>query len=306
MLLTSETLDTILPEGMEQLIPEEVEKYLPEVMEKGFLRRSLDALLPDFISFFWSVILAIVVFLIGKKLIKTFIKAIDKAFEKKDVEKGVATFLLSVIKFTAYLFLIVIILGLFGITTASISATVAALGVTAGFSLQGTLSNFAGGVLILITRPFKVGDYIRESTYGREGTVKRISIVYTYLTTVEGHLVIVPNGALAATSVINYTNINKRMVNEIIGVDYSSDIKKVKEVLYKLVESAPDRIESEPMNVFVAEYADSTINMGFRYWVPQEKYWTSKWDTLEKIKEVFDENGISIAFNQLDVHVKQD
>ncbi|QFJ56164.1 mechanosensitive ion channel [Pseudobutyrivibrio xylanivorans] len=261
-------------------------------------------MIPKFWSFGWSVVLSIVVFIIGSQIIKGIIKVFHRAMSLKDVDPGVETFLESVLKWLFYIILITIILGLFGVTTTSISAAVAGLGVTIGLALQGALSNFAGGILILLTHPFRVGDYIIEHATGQEGTVERINIIYTTLKMIDGRTVQIPNGTLSATTLTNNTAMTRRMFNETVGISYDADIKKAKKIMLEIAEKQDHLITDEPIKVFVAELADSSVNVGLRFWVETEYFWQTKWDVLEQIKERFDEEGVEICFNQLDVHIK--
>jgi small conductance mechanosensitive channel len=221
------------------------------------------------------------------------------------VDPGVETFLESVLKWIFYIILITIILGLFGVTTTSISAAVAGLGVTIGLALQGALSNFAGGILILLMHPFRVGDYIIEHSTGQEGTVEKINIIYTTLKMIDGRLVQVPNGMLSSSSITNNTSMTRRMFNETVGISYDSDIKKAKEIMKSIAEKQDHLITDEPVKVFVAELADSSVQIGLRFWVETEYFWQTKWDVLEEIKNRFDKEGVEICFNQLDVHIKE-
>ncbi|MCR4695317.1 MAG: mechanosensitive ion channel [Pseudobutyrivibrio sp.] len=271
----------------------------------GIIQQQLENLIPKFWSFLWAAVLALIVFFLGTKIIKLVLKIFKKAMGRKSVDVGVVSFLESLIKWVLYIILLTIILGLFGVTTTSISAAVAGIGVTAGLALQGALSNFAGGVLILVVRPFKVGDYIITKSSDAEGMVEKISIIYTTLKTIDGCTVQVPNGELAASTIINCTTATKRMVNETVGIAYGSDLAKAKEILTSVATNQEYRIKEEPYNVFVAELAESSVKLGIRFWVSTDSYWAAKWDTLEEIKNRFDKEGIEIAFNQLDVNLKQ-
>ncbi len=278
---------------------------LVEDIQKGVIQQQLEGMIPKFWSFGWSVVLSIVVFFVGTQIIKGIIKVFHRAMSLKDVDPGVETFLESVLKWIFYIILITIILGLFGVTTTSISAAVAGLGVTIGLALQGALSNFAGGVLILLMHPFRVGDYIIEHSTGQEGTVEKINIIYTTLKMIDGRLVQVPNGLLSSSSITNNTSMTRRMFNETVGISYDSDIKKAKEIMKAIAEKQDHLITDEPVKVFVAELADSSVQIGLRFWVETEFFWQTKWDVLEEIKNRFDKEGVEICFNQLDVHIKE-
>ncbi len=278
---------------------------LVQDIQKGVFQQQLESMIPKFWSFFWSAAIALVVFIIGTQIIKGIIKLFHKAMNIRDFDPGVETFLESVIKWILYIILITIILGLFGVTTTSISAAVAGLGVTIGLALQGALSNFAGGVLILLMHPFRVGDYIIEHASNREGVVDKINIIYTTLKMTDGRLVQIPNGTLSATSLTNCTAMTRRMFNETVGISYDSDIKKAKAIMKEIAEKQDHLITSEPIKVFVSDLADSSVQIGLRFWIETEYYWQTRWDVLEEIKYRFDKENIEICFNQLDVHIKQ-
>ena len=197
-----------------------------------------------------------------------------------------------------------IALHLFGVTTTSVAAAVASLGVTAGLALQGSLSNFAGGVLILLLHPFGVGDYIIEDTHGNEGTVAEISVFYTKLRTVDNKIIVVPNGTLANSSLTNATRSDRRQMDLKIPIAYDADIRKVKQILYDLAQEEEHRLPEEEIKVFVSELNDSSVDIGLRFWVPTDDYWNVRWKMLEDIKLTFDEEGITIPFQQVDVNIK--
>lgn len=274
-----------------------------EDIESGVFQQWLDSLIPKFWSFVWCVILAFVVYFIGSQIIKIILRINKKAMDRHEWEPGVENFIQQMIKYLLYILLFVTILGLFGITTTSISAAIAGMGVTIGLALQGALSNFAGGVLILITHPFKVGDYIIEDANKNQGTVIRINIIYTTLQTGDGQLVQIPNGTLAATSLTNVSASEMRRINETVGISYSSDIKKAKEIIQYIIDNTKTKLPDEPVDIFVAELADSAVKIGFRFYTSTDDYWATKWAVLEEIKDRFDNAGIDICYNQLDVHI---
>lgn len=275
-----------------------------EHLDEGVLKSWLETVLPSVLSFFWSVILALLVAYLGGKIIKALRKGLQKSLERKDAEEGVKQFVDQVFKVFLWIVVIIIILGLFGFTASSLAAAVASLGVTAGLALQGSLSNFAGGVLILMLHPFRVGDYIIEDNHKNEGTVIEISIFYTKLRTVDNKIIVVPNGTLANNSLTNATKSDRRQMDLVIPIGYDADIKRAKEILHQLVTAETRRLEEESVNVFVKELNGSSVDLGVRFWVPTEVYWPVRWDMLENIKLTFDAEGISIPFTQMDVHVK--
>ncbi len=261
--------------------------------------------IPELIDFAIGVVLALLVFWIGAKLIKWIRKLIRISMEKASVDKGVRQFVDSLVKFVLYAILIFSIGSKFGLDTTSVAAALASCGVAIGLALQGSLSNFAGGVLILVLKPFVVGDYIVEDNKGREGTVKEIQLFYTKLLTVDNRTVIIPNGSLANTSLTNVTAQDKRRLDLSVGISYDADLKKAKELIEGLFRADEDILKEEGINVFVDNLGDSSVVIGARGWVKKDAYWTTKWRLTENIKLTLDENGIEIPFNQVVVHVKE-
>lgn len=271
----------------------------------GVLKSWLESVLPSVFGFFWSVVLALLVAYIGGKVIKSLRKILRKSLERRDAEEGVKQFADQVFKVFLWIVVVIIILGLFGVTASSLAAAVASLGVTAGLALQGSLSNFAGGMLILMLHPFRVGDYIIEDTNKNEGTVFEISIFYTKLRTVDNKIVVIPNGTLANSSLTNATKSNRRQLDLVVPISYDADIKKAKELLMELSQKETRRLTEEGVKVFVKELNGSSVDLGLRFWVPTEEYWNVRWDMLENIKLTFDAEGIGIPYTQLDVHMKE-
>ena len=179
--------------------------------------------------------------------------------------------------------------------------SVVSAGVAVGLALQGSLSNFAGGVLILLMKPFVIGDYIVQGN--TEGTVKEIGLVYTELITADNRLIVIPNGTLIDSSIVNVTATGKRRLELSVGIGYKSDLKKAKEVLIRLGENDPARDPENPVNVFVSELAESSVNLGLHVWVSSSEYWNAKWRLTENIKLAFDEEGIEIPFKQVEISV---
>lgn len=260
--------------------------------------------LPGLIDFAIGVVLALLVFWIGTKIIKWIRKIIRISMEKGGVDKGVRQFVDSLVKFSLYAILIFSIGSKFGLDTTSVAAALASCGVAIGLALQGSLSNFAGGVLILVLKPFVVGDYILEDNKGREGTVKEIQLFYTKLVTADNKTVIIPNGTLANTSLTNVTAQDKRRLDLSVGISYDADLKKAKALIEELLRVDEDVLKDEDINVFVDTLGDSSVVIGARGWVKKDAYWTTKWRLTENIKLTLDENGIEIPFNQVVVHVK--
>lgn len=251
------------------------------------------------------ILLALLVFLIGVQLIKLTRRVIKKSLQRTNTEIGVIQFLDSFIKIGLYIVLIVSIAASFGLEATSILAVMGSAGVAIGLALQGSLSNLAGGVLILVLKPFRVGDYIIEDTNKNEGTVTEIQIFYTKLTTADNRVIVLPNGTLANSSLTNVTVTPDRRMSLLIGISYDSDIKKAKEVIQKILSEEKAVIKTKDRQVFVDELADSAVVLGVRCYMLNEDYWEGRWRILENIKYALDENGIQIPYPQMDVHVRE-
>ena len=246
------------------------------------------------------IILALIFFFFGAQCIKVLRRFVKKSLDKANADVGVSQFIDSFIKIGTYSVLIMFIAAGFGLDAASIIAIFGSAGVAIGLALQGSLSNLAGGVLI------KVGDYIIEDTNKNEGTVTEIQIFYTKLTTPDNKIIILPNGTLANSSLTNVTHAPHRR-NEIkIGISYDSDIKTAKKVLQQLLEQDKAVIQDLEKLVFVDDLADSSVVIGVRCWFKNEDFWQGRWRLLEEAKYALEENGIVLAFPQLDVHIQED
>ena len=260
--------------------------------------------IPAMISFGIKVVLALVVFFVGGKVIKWIRKMVSRSFERTNVDAGVAQFVDSMLKFGLYALLIFLIATNLGVESSSIAALIASAGVAIGLAVQGSLSNFAGGVLILLLKPFAVGDYIIVTQEGIQGTVKEIQIFYTKLATVDNQRVVVPNSILTNNSLTNVTARPERQLDLKVGISYDSDLKKAKELIEEKLQADPCIRKDEDIKVFVDSLADSAVMIGLRAWVNTDEYWKTRWKLLEEIKLTFDEEGIEIPYNQLTVHVK--
>ena len=263
----------------------------------------VEGLIPRVLDFIIEVALAFVFIVIGMKLIGWVRKILRKSLEKNHADTGLVQFLDSLVKYGLYILLALTILQRFGVQTTSIVAAIGSVGVAIGLALQGSLSNFAGGVIILLIKPFKVGDYVIQGSL--EGTVSEIQLFYTTLTTPDNRKIIIPNGQLADNSLINATAADTRRLDIKVGISYNSDVKLAKDLLLKLGENDSDTLKEEgkaPMAA-VDELADSSVNMLLRVWTPTDKYWDVKFRLTEAVKFAFDEAGIEIPFNQLDVHL---
>ena len=269
------------------------------------LEKILDKLANVAVNLGGRILLALVILFIGAKFIKFILKLVKNGFERTDLEISVEQFLYSLIRVALYVILAFLVASNCGVDAASIVALLGSAGVAIGLALQGSLSNVAGGVLILLMRPFRVGDYIIEDSNKNEGTVVEISIFYTKLLTADNKLVVIPNGTLSNSSLTNATGMDRRRLDLVVGISYDANISKAKEVLYKLANQDPARLADQDALVFVDSLGDSSVNMGVRIWVNAADYWKAKWRLTENIKYVLDENGISIPYPQLDVQIKQ-
>lgn len=279
-------------------------QLLQEISDNpGVIRTYLEGMVPSLLSFLVQVVVVIIVLLIGSRIIKFLLKLIRKSLDRSKVEAGVVTFLCSLVKYSLYFVLAMIILAQFGVTTSSVVAVLGSAGLTLGLALQGSLSNFAGGVLILLLKPFVVGDYIIDGATGQEGTVSSITIFYTKLLTVDNRMILIPNGTLSNSSITNVTHMEKRRIDLLIGVSYEANLAKTKQVLSDVVKSEEKVLPGEPVEIYVSELADSSVQMGVRAWVKTEDYWPIRWKMTEDIKNALDANGISIPYPQMDVTV---
>ena len=261
--------------------------------------------IPGLITFGLKVLAALVAFFIGRLVIRWIRKIVRRSFERSGADKGVEQFVDSLLKYGLYALLVYSLISSLGFDTTSVAAVLASGGVAIGLALQGSLSNFAGGVLILLLKPFVVGDYIIEDTNGKEGTVKEIQIFYTKLSTIDNKTIVIPNGMLTNNSITNATAKDERQLDLRVGISYDADIRQAKNVIEKLLEKDECIIKNEQINVFVHELADSAVVLGIRAWVKNEEYWETRWRLLEEIKILLDENGIEIPYPQMAVHMKE-
>ncbi|MCI0920088.1 mechanosensitive ion channel family protein [Sphingobacterium rhinopitheci] len=250
-----------------------------------------------------EVVAAIVILIIGKYVIRFAISLIQRRFERRNFDKSVSGFILSLIRFIFYGLLILTVASTVGIQTTSFIAVLSAFGLAIGLSLQGSLANFAGGVLILIFRPFEVGDYI-DSANGSTGTVDKIDLLYTAITDDNGIRVFSPNGTLANSVIRNFTKVSSRRFQFIVGISYDDNIKIAKEAILEVLKNDPNMNQEPAPDVFVGDLADSSINLTIRGWVKREVYWLTVNNLREKIKIALDEQGISIPYPQTEMSIK--
>lgn len=279
---------------------------LQKMAEPGVLKGYLQDMVPMLVDFAVRVIFALLIYLIGKRIIKWLRKILKRGLQRSNVDEGVCQFLDSAAKILLYVVLAMAVINQLGVATTSAVAVLGSAGLALGLALQGSLSNFAGGVLILLFKPFKVGDYIIEDTHKNEGTVTEIQIFYTKLLTTDNRTVVIPNGTLANSSLTDVTHQDKRRIDLYVGISYDADIKQAKNLLSDIITEESARIEGEESVVFVDSLEDSNVRLGLRFWVPTSEYWNARWRVTEEIKVRFDKNEIEIPYNQLTVSLKKE
>lgn len=289
-------------QGLEEIGLGGVSDNIKEILN---LKEYMAGQIPAIVGFGLKVVLAIIVFFVGRKLIRWAVKLMKRSMERARLDEGVVQFACSAGKAVLYTMLIFNIAVSLGVTESSVAALLGTAGVAIGLALQGGLANLAGGVLLLVFKPFVVGDYIIQNQQnGCEGTVARIEMCYTTLLSIDNKKIVVPNGTLSNSTIINVTAKETRKLEIKVGISYESNIQKAKEILEKILLEDPDtQGDRSEMVVFVDQLADSAVIMGLRVWVPTDSYWPVKWRLNQKIKEEFDAQGIVIPYNQMDIYV---
>ena len=258
---------------------------------------------PESAQFCFKVVISILVFFVGVRAIRWLILLMKASLEKANIDTGVIQFLASICKVVLYVLLVLNIITNFGVKETSIATVLGTSGLTLGLALQGGLTNLVGGIMILVFRPYQVGDYIIVGTSGIEGSILKIEIFYTTMATVDNKTIVVPNGTLSNSCVTNVTGKDNRKLEIKVGISYESSIKTAKEILERLLHEDSSIKSDMEMDVFVDELADSAVIIGFRAWVSTDDYWKTKWRMNEKIKEAFDAEDVRIPYPQLDVHL---
>jgi len=256
------------------------------------------------ITYGGRLVLAILVLIIGLSIIKRITKVFRKTLTKREVDASLIPFLSSLINALLKVMLVISIASMVGIEMTSFVAVLGAAGLAVGLALQGSLSNFAGGVLILILKPFKVGDFIEGA--GNSGTVREIQIFYTYLTTPAGQEIMVPNGSLSNNSIVNYSYNSTRRLDMTFGIGYGDDIDKAKAILHEIAAAETRFLDEQGITIFVEALADSSVNIRLRGWLNNGDYWDVLNNLNEKVKKAFDEAGVGIPFPQMDLHLVED
>lgn len=281
----------------------EIEAIAEDTIHVGLIQSYIRRLPEAALRFGIRVLLALLVFFIGAQLIRLVSRILKKSMQRGNVDVGVMQFLDSFIRITLYVILAFFIASGFGLDAASVVALLGSAGVALGLAVQGSLSNFAGGVLILLLKPFKVGDYIIAGN-GNEGTVIEIQIFYTKLTTGDNRLVVIPNGELSNSSMINVSAMPRRRIDISVGISYQADIRQARDVIMKLLENDDKVLKDQDKQVFVDALGDSAVMLNVRCHTASEDFWETKWRLTENIKYALDEAGIAIPYNQLDVHLE--
>ncbi len=250
-----------------------------------------------------NIVSAILILIIGNMIVKGVAGSVAKVLQKKQMDKAVIEFIHGLVRYVLFVIVLIAALGRVGVETASVVAVIGAAGLAVGLALQGSLSNFAAGVLIVGFRPFKSGDYVEVS--GVAGSVESIQIFQTILRTPDNKMVAVPNGAIIGGAITNYSRHATRRVDLVIGVSYNSDLKKTKQVIREALEKDSRILKDPDMTIGVTALADSSVNFVVRPWCKTEDYWNVYFDSMQSIKEALDENGIEIPFPQMDVHLNK-
>lgn len=271
-----------------------------------------DVYLNDFQSFFGkfmdkiigflpSIIGAIIVLFVGVWICRFIRKFVRRLMIARSVDITIQNFVNELLRWVLYIILFLTVIQKVGVPVSSFLGALAAAGVAIGLALQGSLSNFAGGIMLLILKPFRIGDSIEAK--GHIGTVERIGMFYTTLIKFGNECVIIPNGPLFSDNIINYSQNTTRRDNIIVGIGYGSDLKKAKEILYSLIKSCPTALQDPAPVVYVNELADSSVNFTVRVWSKTEHYWDTHFYLIEQVKLTFDKEGIEIPFPQRDIHI---
>ncbi|MBP3347644.1 MAG: mechanosensitive ion channel [Clostridia bacterium] len=248
-----------------------------------------------------KVVIAVVILLVAFAIIKRLVAALKKFCDKKNLDATINKVLMHVVEWGAKIIVIISLLGYVGIDTAGIAALIASLGLGVGLAVQGSLANFAGGILIILLRPLRIGDFIEAQ--GISGTVEDISIFYTYITTPDNKSVCIPNGALANGNIVNYSKKDIRRVDFAFSISYAEDFVRAQKAILEVCNAHELVLKDKDVTCRMSAHADSAIVVTTRVWVNSADYWTVNFDILEQVKAKFDAEKIEIPFNQIDVHI---
>lgn len=278
---------------------------VPDIQESlTAIQKFIKTASPVVLNALWHIALALVIFFVGRWLIEKFLSRVALLDNKTKIDPGVAKFVRSLVRVALWALLIYFIADFLGVPTASFVALLGSIGVTVGLALQGSLSNFAGGLILMFLHSFKTGDYIKTAS-DIEGTVVEIGLFFTTLRMADNKIITIPNGNLSAGNIINYNVLPVRRLSTTVGIAYEADTARAIELLTALIKSRKPLVNPEKALVYVKELGDSSVVLGLHYWVKTDDYWDEAWSINQAIKDVLDQNGIAIPFNQLDVHVIQ-
>ena len=272
-----------------------------EALQDADVNKLIEFMQTDGLAFGIDLALALVIFFLGRFFVRLVVRTLSKTMQNNGVEKTLETFICNLVSMALLVVVVIAAIGQVGIQTTSFIAIFGAAGLAVGLALQGSLSNFASGVLIVLFRPYKVGDFVEAA--GISGSVEQVQILTTILKTGDNKQVIVPNSQIMDTIITNYSAHDTRRVDMVVGVSYEDDLDKVRKTLEGII-AADDRILLDPApKIAVAELADSSVNFVVRPWCATSDYWAVMWDLTETIKKRFDQEGISFPFPQQDVHL---
>lgn len=294
-IVTSSTADSL--SNTTSLVPEVLSKERWATIDFGTL---FSEWTQQLINFGVRVLLAVLIFYVGRLISRYILRLINKAMQRRNLDLAVQTFLHSLMNIVLFVIVIVAAVNALGVAPVSFAALMAAAGVTIGASLSGQLQNLAGGVILLITRPFRVGDYIAFTTV--EGFVSQVAIFYTTLTTADNKVIHIPNGKLSSDAIINYSERTKRRCQIMMTVDYLTPFEEVKRVAQQVVDASDRVLRDEPITIVLHEMTANSVNVMLRVWCRTEDYWDLYWDLNRDIYAAFNREGISFAFPQLRIH----
>ena len=256
------------------------------------------------LGFLFRLILALIVYAIGTKVIAWLCRIVRKHLLKYGTDEAAKSFVMSILKISLHILLIMTLAAQVGVDRTSIATVLASAGVAVSLALKDGLSNFASGLIIMFLRPFSVGDYIIEHGENNEGTVEKIELYYTTLATTDSRRVVIPNSLLTGNCITNVTAADKRRLEIKVGISYDSNLQKAKDILRELIQEDPELMDQEESQIYVDSLGESSVVLGLKSWVKTEEFWNTKWRMNERIKEAVDANGIQIPYPQLDLRIR--
>ena len=289
-----------VPQAVDSLERSNIKSFFAQ-LKIMTLDQIVDAAVRGLVGAVIRVALAVLIFYIGRWIIRHVIRFFQRLFTHRKVEASLTTFLLSMLRVAMMFLLFIVVISFLGIDTTSFIALFASAGLAVGMALSGTLQNFAGGVLVLLLKPYRVGDYIEAQ--GQAGTVRAITLFTTQLATPDNKIILLPNGGMSTGIINNYSHQTLRRVDWTFGIAYGDDYDRAKEVLTRLLEDDPRVLKDPPYLIALASLGDSSVNITVRAWVKREEYWNVFFDMNEKVYKTFPSAGLNIPFPQMDVHV---